>query len=158
MIYIGLGSNLGDRKQQLESAIRELEADGNIRVVRRSSIYESEPFGVKDQPDFLNMVIAVETELSPEALLEACLDAETRLGRVRHRYWGERTIDIDLLAYHNEVRRTSRLRIPHMYLAMRRFVLMPLAEISGDDIIQHGKTAEQLLNACRDTGKVTKLD
>lgn len=158
MIYIGLGSNLGDRQQMLEAAIKELEADDRIRVVRRSSVYESEPFGVKDQPDFLNMVIAVETDLSPEALLDACLEAETRLGRVRHRYWGERTIDIDLLAYHNEVRRTPRLRIPHMYLAMRRFVLMPLAEIAGSDIIQHGKTAEQLLRACKDTGKVTKLE
>lgn len=158
MIYIGLGSNLGDRQRMLESAIKELEADGSIRVVRRSSVYESEPFGVKDQPDFLNMVIAVETDLSPEALLDACLEAETRLGRVRHRYWGERTIDIDLLAYHNEVRRTTRLRVPHMYLAMRRFVLMPLAEIAGNDIIQHGKTAEQLLRACKDTGKVTKLE
>ena len=158
MIFIGLGSNLGDRKQQLESAIRELESGGEIRVVKRSSIYETEPFGVKDQPDFLNMVIAVETELSPEALLEECLKVEERLGRVRHRYWGERTIDIDLLAYHQEVRRTQRLRIPHMYLSMRRFVLLPLAEIAGDEIIQHGKTANELLNACRDRGMVAKVE
>lgn len=158
MIFIGLGSNLGDRNQQLESAIRELESGGDIRVVKRSSVYETEPFGVKDQPDFLNMVIAVETELSPEALLEECLKAEERLGRVRHRYWGERTIDIDLLSYHQEVRRTSRLRIPHMYLAMRRFVLEPLAEIAGDEIIQQGKTASELLRACRDRGKVTKVE
>ncbi|MBQ1248416.1 MAG: 2-amino-4-hydroxy-6-hydroxymethyldihydropteridine diphosphokinase [Selenomonadales bacterium] len=158
MIFIGLGSNLGDRKQQLESAIRELESGGDIRVVKRSSVYETEPFGVKDQPDFLNMVIAVETELSPEALLEECLKAEDRLGRVRRRYWGERTIDIDLLAYHQEVRRTPRLRIPHMYLPMRRFVLMPLAEIAGDEIIQQGKTADELLRACRDKGRVTKVE
>ncbi|MBQ8682805.1 MAG: 2-amino-4-hydroxy-6-hydroxymethyldihydropteridine diphosphokinase [Selenomonadales bacterium] len=158
MIFIGLGSNLGDRKQQLEMAVQKLEARGDIRVVKRSSVYESEPFGVKDQPDFLNMVIAVETELSPEALLDACLLTEEQLGRVRHRYWGERTIDIDLLTYHNEVRRTQRLRIPHMYLAMRRFVLMPLAEIAGDEIIQHGKTAMQLLDACKDTGRVQKLE
>jgi 2-amino-4-hydroxy-6-hydroxymethyldihydropteridine diphosphokinase len=158
MIFIGLGSNLGDRKQQLESAIRELESGGDIRVVKRSSVYETEPFGVKDQPDFLNMVIAVETELSPEALLEECLKAEDRLGRVRRRYWGERTIDIDLLAYNQEVRRTPRLRIPHMYLPMRRFVLMPLAEIAGDEIIQQGKTADELLRACRDKGRVTKVE
>ncbi len=158
MIFIGLGSNLGDRKEQLESAIRELESGGEIRVVKRSSVYETEPFGVKDQPDFLNMVIAVETDLSPEALLEECLKAEERLGRVRRRYWGERTIDIDLLTYHQEARRTQRLRIPHMYLAMRRFVLEPLAEIAGDEIIQQGKTADELLRACRDRGKVTKVE
>lgn len=157
MIYIGLGSNLGDRKQRLEDAIRELDACG-VHTVRRSSIYETEPFGVKDQPDFLNMVIAVETEMSPEALLDTCLAVETKLGRVRRRYWGERTIDIDLLAYHNEVRRTPRLRLPHMYLAMRRFVLLPLAEIAGDDKIQYGKTAEELLMACRDMGKVKKIE
>ncbi|MBQ5636056.1 MAG: 2-amino-4-hydroxy-6-hydroxymethyldihydropteridine diphosphokinase, partial [Selenomonadales bacterium] len=92
------------------------------------------------------------------ALLEECLKAEDRLGRVRRRYWGERTIDIELLAYHQEVRRTPRLRIPHMYLPMRRFVLMPLAEIAGDEIIQQGKTADELLRACRDKGRVTKVE
>lgn len=157
MIFIGLGSNLGDRKQQLENAIRELEANG-VHTVRRSSVYETEPFGVKDQPEFLNMVIAVETSLSPEALLDTCLAVETKLGRVRRRYWGERTIDIDLLTYHDEVRRTSRLRLPHMYLAMRRFVLLPLAEIAGKEKIQGGKTADELLRACRDTGAVTKIE
>lgn len=157
MIFIGLGSNLGDRKQQLENAIRELEANG-VHAVRRSSVYETEPFGVKDQPEFLNMVIAVETSLSPEALLDTCLAVETKLGRVRRRYWGERTIDIDLLTYHDEVRRTSRLRLPHMYLAMRRFVLLPLAEIAGKEKIQDGKTADELLRECRDTGAVTKIE
>lgn len=157
MIFIGLGSNLGDRKQQLEDAIRELDACG-VHTVRRSSIYETEPFGIKDQPDFLNMVIAVETEMSPEALLDTCLAVETKLGRVRRRYWGERTIDIDLLTYHNEVRRTPRLRLPHMYLAMRRFVLLPLAEIAGKEKIQYGKTAEELLRSCRDTGAVKKVE
>lgn len=157
MIFIGLGSNLGERRQQLEDAIRELDACG-VHTVRRSSVYETEPFGIKDQPNFLNMVIAVETDLTPEALLDTCLAVETKLGRVRRRYWGERTIDIDLLTYHNEVRRTTRLRLPHMYLAMRRFVLVPLAEIAGKEKIQHGKTAEELLASCRDTGVVTKVE
>lgn len=157
MIFIGLGSNLGNRKQQLEDAVRELDACG-VHTVRRSSVYETEPFGVKDQPEFLNMVIAVETSLSPEELLDTCLAVEKKLGRVRHRYWGERTIDIDLLTYHHEVRRTTRLRLPHMYLAMRKFVLIPLAEIAGEEKIQYGKTASELLAACRDTGAVKKIE
>ncbi len=117
-------------------------------------MYESEPFGVKNQPDFLNMVIAVETDLSPEELLDICLDVETQLGRVRRRYWGERTIDIDLLAFHNISRRTSKLHLPHIYLAMRRFVLLPLAEIAGDEIIKDGMTAQDMLDRCRDRGRV----
>lgn len=154
MIFLGLGSNIGNRKQNLMQAIELLNNHNDIRVKEFSSIYETEPYGVKEQDDFLNAVIAVETKLLPEDLLNVCLVIENRMGRTRELRWGPRIIDIDLLIYHREVINTERLTLPHPYLAMRRFVLVPMAEIAENFIIAEDLTVKALLMQCPDTSNV----
>lgn len=127
--YLSLGSNLGDRPAYLREAVERLER-ACVRILRRSSIYETEPQDLKDQPWFLNQVIEIETDLSPAALLAVAQRIETDLGRERCIPKGPRTIDIDILLFGNEVIQTADLEIPHPRMAFRRFVLDPLAELS----------------------------
>jgi 2-amino-4-hydroxy-6-hydroxymethyldihydropteridine diphosphokinase len=130
--YLGLGSNLGDRRQHLAAAVRRLHAGPALRVVNVSPVYESSPVGVTAQPDFLNLVVQVETAHAPHELLTECLRIEAGLGRVRHERWGPRTIDIDLLLY-GEVRLNDDcLTVPHPRMRERSFVLVPLAEIAPE--------------------------
>lgn len=132
--YVGLGSNLGDRLQYLESAVTHLHARDGIRVTRCSSVYETAPVGLTEQPHFLNMAIELETSLSPESLLDVLLGVEHALGRVRTVRWGPRTIDLDLLLYDDVEMRTDRLELPHPRMAERAFVLVPLVELlQGED-------------------------
>lgn len=130
--YLGLGSNLGDRRGRLVEALHELVMDPAIAIVRGSSVYESKPVGVLEQPDFLNLVIHVETEYPPLALLDACLAVEGRLGRERRERWGPRTIDLDVLAYAQVSWHDERLTLPHPRMHERGFVLTPLAEIAPE--------------------------
>lgn len=130
--YLALGSNLGDRPAALRGALAALAADGAVRLVAASAVYETAPVGGPAQPDYLNMVVAVETTLPPEALLERCLAVEAAHGRVRRERWGPRTLDLDLLVHGDERRATARLTLPHPRLAERAFVLVPLAEIAPD--------------------------
>lgn len=153
MIFLGLGSNLGDRAANITAAVALLDQCSGIKVKHRSSLYETEPFGYKAQPDFLNAVVAIETLLAPEELLAACLQIEQQLGRRRDVFWGPRTIDIDLLLFGQEKRNSPELMLPHPYLAQRRFVLLPLAEICNT-VVLGGKTPAQLLTECTDSGKV----
>ncbi|HEV3091402.1 MAG TPA: 2-amino-4-hydroxy-6-hydroxymethyldihydropteridine diphosphokinase [Candidatus Cybelea sp.] len=125
--YVGLGSNLGDRGANLERAICELDALG--RVTARSSLYRTVPWGRTQQPEFLNAVVALETQLAPHALLDELLAIERRLGRQDGERWGPRAIDLDLLVYGNERITGDRLSVPHERLAQRAFVLVPLAEL-----------------------------
>lgn len=127
--YVGLGSNLGDRFGYLTAAVMRLHALGGVRVTRCSSVYETAPVGLKEQPPFLNMVIEIETSLPPRALLDAMLGVERSLGRVRTVRWGPRTIDLDLLLYGDVRMRTERLELPHPRMAERAFVLVPLLEL-----------------------------
>jgi 2-amino-4-hydroxy-6-hydroxymethyldihydropteridine diphosphokinase len=132
--YVGLGANLGDRERALERALELVDAEPRIRVVRVTSFRETEPWGpIADQPRFLNAAAAVETTLSPRALLGVLLAIEELLGRTRDgpRY-GPRTIDLDLLLYGEETVDEPGLRVPHPRLAERRFVLEPLAELDPD--------------------------
>lgn len=129
--YVALGTNLGDKRQNLEQAIKLLEQHG-VRVLQVSSFIETEPYGVLDQPSFLNGVCEVETELSPLELLELLLQLELDMGRVRLRHWGERNIDLDLLLYEKVIMQTERLTLPHPDMQNRAFVLVPLAEIAGE--------------------------
>lgn len=129
--YLSLGSNLGDRDANLSEAIERFEKVG-IHVTRRSSIYETEPQDLRDQPWFLNQVIEIETDTSPHRLLAVTQKIERDLGRERVVPKGPRVIDIDILLYSNEVIQTSELEIPHPRLAVRRFVLEPLAELAPD--------------------------
>lgn len=155
MIFLGLGSNIGNRKQNLMRAIELLNHHNDIIVRQISSIYETEPYGVKEQDDFLNAVIVVETKLFPEELLDVCLTIESRMGRTRELRWGPRVIDIDLLSYNNEAMHTERLTLPHPFFALRKFVLVPMAEIAGDFIVSDGMTVKNLLVQCPDSSNVT---
>jgi 2-amino-4-hydroxy-6-hydroxymethyldihydropteridine diphosphokinase len=131
--YLGLGSNVGDRRANLQAAVDALPAHG-VTVVASSSAYDTEPVGeVLDQPEFLNACIRIETALEPEALLDACKAGERELGRrvggVRH---GPRPIDVDVLLLGAETHRSARLSLPHEQVTTRRFVLVPLLELAPD--------------------------
>jgi 2-amino-4-hydroxy-6-hydroxymethyldihydropteridine diphosphokinase len=130
-VYLSLGSNLGNREGHLRQAIERLDRTG-ARVVRRSSIYETEPRDLREQPWFLNQVVESETALFPIQLLSAIQKIERELGRKRVTPKGPRTIDIDILLYGNFTIRTNALEIPHPRMLERRFVLEPLAEIAPD--------------------------
>ena len=129
--YIALGSNLGDKEKNLRRALLLLTQQG-VEVVRVSSFLSTEPYGVTDQPQFLNAVACVRTSLAPLALLDVLLATELAMGRVRLRHWGERNIDLDLLLYEDVVLDMPRLRLPHPDMQNRVFVLLPLAEIAPE--------------------------
>ena len=130
--YLGLGSNIGDRKQQLLKAIDLIENIKGIKVTKQSSIYETAPIGYTDQPNFLNLCLEIETELSPQQLLKHCLDIEQQLHRVREIRWGPRTLDIDILLYSDDIIETDNLSVPHPRMQERAFVLIPLNDIASD--------------------------
>jgi 2-amino-4-hydroxy-6-hydroxymethyldihydropteridine diphosphokinase len=131
-VYIALGTNLGDRKSNLRTAIDAMPPD--VKVVAESHIYETPPWGYEDQPAFLNMVVKAETDLGPEALLKYLKQLEVELGREGNFRWGPRLIDLDILFYDDLVINTPPLIIPHPRLHERAFVLVPLADISPDFI------------------------
>lgn len=149
--WLGLGANLGDRAATLREAVRRLAATPSIEVTACSGLYRTPPWGVTDQPDFLNAAVAIRTTLPPHALLDACLAVEAALGRVRERRWGPRTVDIDILAYENAVLADARLTLPQRGLADRAFALAPLAEIEPDLLIG-GEAAAALLARLDRTG------
>lgn len=129
-IYIGLGSNTGQREDYLWQAIREMENE-EIMVINQSSLYESEAWGYEDQPAFLNQVVEVSTLLSPEHLLHRLKSIEKKLGRQKRERWHEREIDLDILYFDQRIIHTPELQIPHRYVRERNFVLVPLAEIAA---------------------------
>ena len=134
---IGLGGNVGDARATLQRAVG-LFCDGEIvRLVRRSSDYRTPPWGVADQPAFVNLCLVIATELAPRALLDRALSVERAFGRNRanEQHWGPRSVDIDLLAYDDIVLAEPGLRLPHPHLFERAFVLIPLAEIAGDRVV-----------------------
>jgi 2-amino-4-hydroxy-6-hydroxymethyldihydropteridine diphosphokinase len=148
LAYLGLGSNLGDRRENLAAAVREL-GRREVRVQASSSVYETEPVGlVLDQPDFYNACLRVETELGPEALLEVGKEVERavgcRAGGVRH---GPRVLDVDLLLFGTEHYRSPGLELPHHDLAERRFVLVPLLELDPETALPDGTLLSDRLAA-----------
>lgn len=147
LVFLGLGSNQGDRLEALSQAETRLDAVPGIRVLRRSSVYETTPVGMTDQPRFLNRVLLIETSIEPHALLDAALQIERDLGRTRSRRWGPRAIDIDILLYGEEAVSSDRLTIPHPEMAGRRFVLVPLLELAPDARLPDGRTVRDLLDA-----------
>jgi 2-amino-4-hydroxy-6-hydroxymethyldihydropteridine diphosphokinase len=128
-VYLSLGSNVGDRAGNLARAIERL-GDAGVRVARRSSFYATEPVDFRTQSWFLNCVVEAETELMPRQLLRAVQSVELSLGRRRMAARGPRTMDIDILLYGSSVVRAAELELPHPRLALRRFVLVPLAELA----------------------------
>ena len=150
-ILIGLGTNLGNRKKNLDEAISLLNAHESIVVEEVSSIYETTPVGYTEQADFLNMVIKGQTSLKPLDLLEACQTIEDELGRQKTILNGPRTIDLDILVYNKENRQLDNLRIPHPRMHERAFVLIPLYELDPDFIIPtSGKEVADLVDNLTD--------
>jgi 2-amino-4-hydroxy-6-hydroxymethyldihydropteridine diphosphokinase len=130
-VYLGLGSNIGDRQASLQTALQRLESP-DLRICRTSSTYETAAMDYRNQPDFLNCVAEVETELLPLRLLQRVQRVEREMGRVRNIPKGPRNIDIDILLYGNAVIRTAKLEVPHPRMEQRRFVLEPLCELAPD--------------------------
>jgi 2-amino-4-hydroxy-6-hydroxymethyldihydropteridine diphosphokinase len=159
--FIALGGNVGDVRATFDAAIAMLcDGDGAgaaVTLTARSSDYRTPPWGVTDQPPFINAVIAVSTTLSPHALLARAQDCERALGRDREheRHWGPRPIDIDLLAYDDLVLHDTTLTLPHPHLFERAFVLVPLAEIASDRLIAGHRVREALARV--DTAGIEKL-
>jgi 2-amino-4-hydroxy-6-hydroxymethyldihydropteridine diphosphokinase len=157
-VYIGLGSNLGDRANYLYQALVEISNSQQIIIKKYSSVYESEPVGKKNQPQFLNMVAELESTLLPQDLLRRLKEIENTLGRTHTEDWGPREIDLDILYYGSEVFNDEKLQLPHPEIANRRFVLVPMKEIAGEflDPMQHLSMTE-LLRRCSDTRTVRKI-
>ncbi len=156
-VYLMLGTNIGSRQANLQIATAQLaKLIGEIK--ERSAIYETGPWGVMDQPDFLNQAILIETELSPEKLLDALQGIEYEMGMRKKRKWGERLIDLDILFYNDQIIDNERLQIPHLLMTERRFVLTPLNDIAPDFVHPvFKKSIRQLLNSCQDPLKVMIL-
>lgn len=144
-----MGSNLGDRRANLEQALQRLTESG-VQVVRRSSWYETEPVGYAHQPPFLNLVAEVRTSLDPRALLRCAQQVEAALGRVRSVRWGPRTVDVDLLLYGRRVIQEPDLVVPHPRLRERAFVLVPLCEVAPDLVLPDGTPVARLLPSVAD--------
>jgi 2-amino-4-hydroxy-6-hydroxymethyldihydropteridine diphosphokinase len=154
--YLGLGSNLGDKRAMLHEALRRLDETDGVCVAARSGFYRTPPWGKTDQDWFLNAAAAVETDLPPHDLLAVCLDVERAIGRVRDEKWGPRLIDIDLLTYDGRELADETLTLPHPYLTQRAFVLAPLAEIAPDLIIGGSSVTEALARV--DSSGIERMD
>jgi 2-amino-4-hydroxy-6-hydroxymethyldihydropteridine diphosphokinase len=156
-VYLLTGSNLGDRKKQLEQAATQIDQQAG-RITSVSSLYETAPWGKTDQPAFLNQALCISTQQTPQTLLATLLSVEQQMGRVRSTRYGPRVIDIDILLYDRLVIEEDDLNIPHAELASRRFALLPLAEIAAKH--WHPKlhcTIHTLLQQCRDQSPVQLL-
>jgi 2-amino-4-hydroxy-6-hydroxymethyldihydropteridine diphosphokinase len=147
--YVGLGANLGDREATLRQAVALLHGEPGVSVLAVSSFRETDPVGYEDQPRFLNAAAALETDLSPQVLLERLLEIERRLGRIREGVarFGPRTCDLDLLLYGHEAVNEPDLVVPHPRLAERRFALEPLVELDPELELPDGRRLDDLLAA-----------
>jgi 2-amino-4-hydroxy-6-hydroxymethyldihydropteridine diphosphokinase len=153
-IFLLLGSNLGNRFENIQKAVSEIEGSIGV-IVTRSKIYRTAAWGKTDQPDFFNQVIEISTGLQPHDLLSALLQIEKKLGRQRKEQWGARIIDIDILFFNQQKIESSVLSIPHPAIESRRFTLVPLNEIAPS--FKHptsAKTMSELLEECKDPLKV----
>jgi 2-amino-4-hydroxy-6-hydroxymethyldihydropteridine diphosphokinase len=154
-VFIGLGSNIGERQKYLNDAAAALKSVPDTKFVWASPVYESDPYGKTDQAKFLNAVIEIETALEPAALLPHLKSIEARLGRTNQEHWGPREIDLDILLYDGLVFRDASVEVPHPDLVNRRFVLFPLREIAPDLVHPlNGMTVSELLASCTDKGRV----
>lgn len=155
-VFISLGSNIGDRIGYCRKAIESMREFSEI--VEVSSLYETEPVGKEDQPNFINCAVQIRTELSPHQLLTKLNMIEETLGRVRDEKWGPRTIDLDIIFYNELVINDSDLTIPHPRAHLRRFVLDPIYEISPDYLHPMlNQTVSVLIKECKDKKQVVRL-
>jgi 2-amino-4-hydroxy-6-hydroxymethyldihydropteridine diphosphokinase len=144
--YIALGSNKGDRLQNMKMALHEIEQDKNNSVIKVSSIYETLPYGYKDQPDFYNAAIQITTTYELIELLDFLKSVEKKIGRQENIRWGSREIDLDILFYNNLVFSNERITVPHKEVAKRDFVLIPLTEIAPSYI--HPALNQKISDIC----------
>ena len=153
-VFLQLGSNMGGREEYLQNAYKLLaEEIGTIQ--KESKIYESVPWGAENQNDFLNQVLEIKSEFSAEEVLEKVLQIEDKIGRIRNEKWGERIIDIDILFYNDLIVEKEGICIPHIHLQSRKFVLIPLHEITPNFVHpKYNKTIGKLLSECKDTESV----
>ncbi len=153
LAYVALGCNLGDRYDNLKSAVDALQALTTITQVQASSVYETSPMGPADQPDYLNAVVSLQTRLAPLELLDALQLIEQQHGRTRDgERWGPRTLDLDLLLYAECVIESPRLTVPHPGIADRSFVLFPLAELDSELVIPDKGPVAALKAQCQQFG------
>ncbi|MBI5473175.1 MAG: 2-amino-4-hydroxy-6-hydroxymethyldihydropteridine diphosphokinase [Ignavibacteriae bacterium] len=156
-VFLGLGSNVGERQKFLNAAVAALKQLSDVKIVWSSSVYETDPYGKTDQPKFLNAALEVATALLPQELLAKSKSIEQAIGRTRSEQWGPREIDIDILMYDGLVYSDEHVTVPHPELPKRKFVLAPLREIAPD--LVHpilGVTITELAASCRDSGRVVK--
>lgn len=156
-VFLGLGSNIGERDRHLNRAASEIAKIADTRLVWCSSVYETDPFGKTDQPKFLNAAAELETQLGPPELMRELRRIESALGRTPGERWGPREIDIDILLYDGLVHSDESVTVPHPDLEHRRFALVPLREIAPDLVHPvNGMTVEEMASACADSGRVVK--
>ncbi|HEY4611651.1 MAG TPA: 2-amino-4-hydroxy-6-hydroxymethyldihydropteridine diphosphokinase [Bacteroidota bacterium] len=154
-VFISLGSNLGDRLRLLQRAVDAVASAPTTTVRRLSSVYETEPVGVKNQPEFLNAVAELESALAPPEMFHRLKEVESLVGRMKSERWGPREIDLDLLYYDSFILQMPDLTIPHPEIHRRRFVLVPLAEIAENFLDPVTRTSmKNLLNECSDASVV----
>ena len=155
--FLGLGSNIGERISYIEKAVNAICRIPDVKFIRSSSVYETEPWGKQNQSDFLNSVLEIETDMSAESLLKELKLIEKRTGRIENSKWSEREIDIDLLFYGNEIINVDLFIVTHPQIENRKFVLVPMAEIAPDLIHPVLKISMQdLLKKSTDTLKVER--
>ena len=150
-VFIGIGSNLNQPAQQVLTAFENLKTLTETEWGGASSLYGSKPQGPQDQPDFVNAVAQIRTQLTPLALLDALQELEQAQGKVKKRHWGERLIDLDILLYGDETIQSERLTVPHPYLTERDFVLLPLQEIAPDVALPDGQKLPGLVEKLPET-------
>ena len=153
-IFLQLGSNMGEREEYLQNASELLAVEIGV-IQKESKIYESVPWGVENQNNYLNQVLEIKSEFSAEEVLERVLQIEDKIGRIRNEKWGERIIDIDILLFNDLIVEKEGICIPHIHLQNRKFVLIPLNEIAPSFTHpKYNKTIDELLKECKDTEKV----
>ncbi len=156
--YLGLGSNIGNRIEYIKKALVAISKLPKTKITKISSLYETEPYGIKEQPWFINLAVEISTELKPDELFKKCKLIETKLGRQKREKWAEREIDIDILLYGDLIISTPELQIPHADMHNRRFVLIPLSEIAPE--VVHPilkKSVSELLIECKDTTRIIHI-
>ena len=148
LAYIGLGSNLEAPAEQINTALIDLQSLPATQLLKPSSLYASPPMGPQDQPDYINAVALLDTSLAAHELLDALQAIEQKHGRQRKRHWGERTLDLDILLYGQQMIEDERLSVPHPGLTQRAFVVYPLLEIAGDMPIPGQDTLQVIASRC----------
>jgi 2-amino-4-hydroxy-6-hydroxymethyldihydropteridine diphosphokinase len=153
IVYIGLGSNLEQPAMQIKNAIAALDELADTRVLSNSGYFNSKPMGPEDQPDYMNAVVELETALPADQLLKFCQQIETQQGRIKRRYWGERTIDLDILLYADQQINTDKLQVPHPGIMQRDFVFLPLLKLNPEITIPGKGLLKDIIGSERLTSK-----